>query len=97
MSAVMNSLRQLALQERVQVGEEDALLFHQLFMGVVGRMGRSHEAFMLGLFKILSHVPLMEDVGAGIGLFLRGKIPLLPDRTRAAGEVRRIFQDRRQP
>ena len=97
MSAVMDSLRQLALQERVQVGEEDALLFHQLFMGVVGRMGRSHEAFMLGLFKILSHVPLMEDVGAGIGLFLRGKIPLLPDRTRAAGEVRRIFQDRRQP
>jgi len=96
-AAVMDSLRQLALQERVQVGEEDALLFHQLFMSIVRRMGRSHEAFLLGLFKILSHVPLMEDVGAGIGLFLRGKVPLLPDRTKAAGEVRRIFQEKRQP
>jgi heterodisulfide reductase subunit C len=96
-SAVMDSLRQLALQEHIPAGEGDAFLFHQLFMRVVQRMGRSHEAVMLGLFKILSHVPLMDDVGAGIGLFLRGKVPLLPDRTRAAGEVRRIFHDRRQP
>jgi heterodisulfide reductase subunit C len=96
-AAVMDALRQMAVQARIPAGESDALLFHQLFMGVVQRMGRSHEAVMLGLFKILSDVPLMDDVGAGISLFLRGKVPLLPDRTRAAGEVRRIFRDRSQP
>lgn len=91
-SAVMDALRQVALQKGYAAGEPDALLFHRLFMGVVGRLGRSHEAAMLGLFKVLSHVPLMNDVPAGVGLFLRGKVPLLPERSRARQDVRRIFE-----
>lgn len=90
-AAVMDALRQLAIASGYQAGERDALLFHRLFLGVVGRLGRSHEAFMLGLFKVLSHVPLLNDVQAGLGLFLRGKVPLLPKRTRAAAEVRQLF------
>jgi heterodisulfide reductase subunit C len=91
-SAVMDALRQIALREGYPAGEKDALLFHQLFLGVVGRLGRSHEAAMLGLFKVLSDTPLMDDMGAGIGLFLRGKVPLLPQWSGAASDVREIFQ-----
>jgi hypothetical protein len=64
-------------------------------MGVVKRLGRSHEAFMLGLFKMLSKVPLMNDVSAGIGLFRRGKVPVLPERLRAPTQVRQIFAQAR--
>lgn len=90
-AATMDSLRQIALARGHPAAERDELLFHRLFMGVVRRFGRSHEAFMLGLFKFLSHVPIMNDVPAGIGLFLRGKVPLLPEYLRAPAEVHRIF------
>lgn len=91
-AAVMDALRQEAVAAGIPAGERDALLFHRLFLGVVKRLGRSHEAVMLGLFKVLSHVPIYRDMGAGLGLFLRGKVPILPERTRAAAEVRQLFE-----
>lgn len=91
-SAIMDALRQIAMLEGYSAGERDALLFHRLFFGVVGRMGRSHEAFMLGLFKVLSHVPFLNDMGAGVGLFLRGKVPLLPKGVGASGAVREMIR-----
>lgn len=90
-AATMDGLRQIALSRGCAGGERDALLFHRLFISMVQRFGRSHEALMLGLFKILSHVPIMNDVRAGIGLFLRGKVPLLPERRRAPAQVQWIF------
>lgn len=90
-AATMDGLRQIALARGYPSGERDTLLFHRLFIGVVQRFGRSHEAFMLGLFKLLSRVPLMNDMSAGIGLFLRGKVPLFPEHLRAPAPVRRIF------
>lgn len=91
-AAVMDALRQSAVAEGYPAGERDALLFHRLFLGVVRRLGRSHEAAMLGLFKVLSRVPIYRDVPAGIGLFLRGKVPILPERTRAGADVQQIFE-----
>jgi heterodisulfide reductase subunit C len=90
-SAVMDALRQIAVQQGYPAAERDVLLFHRLFLGVVNQLGRSHEAAMLGLFKVLSHVPIMNDVGAGMGLFLRGKVPLLPKTSRSRAEIRQIF------
>lgn len=91
-AAVMDALRQVAVAEGMPAGERDALLFHRIFLGVLQRLGRSHEAFMLGLFKVLSHVPIYRDVPAGIGLFMRGKVPILPESTSAAAEVKQIFE-----
>jgi heterodisulfide reductase subunit C len=91
-AAVMDALRQLAIANKAPAGEPDALLFHRLFLGVVQRLGRSHEAAMLGLFKVLSHVPLLNDMGAGLRLFTRGKVPILPVRSKAAAEVHEIFK-----
>jgi len=91
-AATMDGLRQMALARGYPAGERDALLFHRLFMGVVQRFGRSHEAFMLVLFKVLSKVPLMNDVPAGIGLFMRGKVPLMPDNLSAPKQVQKMFQ-----
>jgi len=90
-AAVIHALRQMAVAEGYRVGEPDALLFHRLFLGVVERLGRSHEAALLGLFKVLSRIPLLQDMDAGIRLFLRGKVPILPERTLGAGKVRELF------
>ena len=88
-AAVMDALRQISLQRGYPAAERDVLLFHRLFLGVVSRLGRSHEAVMLGLFKVLSHVPLMNDVGAGVNLFRRGKVRVLP---RMAGDMSQVRQ-----
>jgi heterodisulfide reductase subunit C len=90
--AVMDALRQVAVTEGYSAGERDAFLFHRLFLSVVEYLGRSHEAIMLGMFKLLSQVPILSDMKAGLGLFLRGKIPILPPRSGAVAEVRRIYQ-----
>ena len=90
-AAVMDALRQITVSAGYRAGERDALLFHRLFLGVVHRLGRSHEAVLLGLFKLLSRVPLVNDLGAGLGLFVRGKIPILPQGSGAGADVRRLF------
>ena len=94
-SAVMDALRQASIKREIPPGERDAYLFHRLFMGVVERFGRSHEAFLLGLFKLLSRTPFLNDMGAGLGLLLRGKVPLLPDRFPGMKEVRGLFRRRK--
>ncbi len=91
-AAVMDALRQIAIKQQRRAAEPDILLFHRLFMGVVKRLGRSHEAAMLGLFKVLSHVPLLNDVGAGVKLVLRGKVPILPKTSGKPAEVREIIE-----
>lgn len=91
-AAVMDALRQIAIKERWPAVERDVLLFHRLFLGVVRTLGRSHEAAVLGLFKLLSRIPLKKDMDAGLALFLRGKVPLLPEAPRARGEIQRIFE-----
>jgi heterodisulfide reductase subunit C len=90
--AVMDALRQYAVAEGYQVGERDAYLFHRLFIRVVGQLGRSHEAALLGMYKALSSVPIMNDVPAGISLFIRGKVPLLPQFTQARQGVRDLMK-----
>jgi heterodisulfide reductase subunit C len=92
-ASVMDALRQLSLSEGYPAAEGDVFLFHRLFLGVLKQFGRSHEAFTLGLFKARSHQPLVNDMGAGLGLFLRGKIPLLPKRSGAEAPVRKIFKE----
>ena len=89
----MDALRQIALASHATVGERDALLFHRLFIGVVQRLGRSHEAATLGLFKVFSHTPKTQDMDAGFNLFIRGKVPVLPHYSaKAAADVRQIFK-----
>jgi len=93
LAAVMDALRQIAVANGYAAGERDALLFHRLFLSVVRRLGRSHEATLLGLFKLLARAPLLNDLGAGAGLFARGKVPLLPEWSgRASAEVKRLFE-----
>ena len=91
-AAVMDGLRQMALEGGYRAQERDVLLFHRLFLGAVKTLGRSHELVVLGLFKVLSHVPLLNDMEAGLGLFRRGKVPVLPQTLSPAAGVRRLFK-----
>jgi heterodisulfide reductase subunit C len=59
-------------------------------------MGRVHEATMLASYKLRSR-DLMTDLGPGLRLFLKGKIPVLPSRVKGIEEIRNIFEKTYKP
>jgi len=89
-AAVMDALREMAIEEGVAPGEKDIYLFHQCFLDSVKSYGRVHEGTMLMKYKLKSG-HLMDDVGVGLKMFLKGKLALFPHSVPSKTEVRRIF------
>jgi heterodisulfide reductase subunit C len=97
---VMDTLRHLSLAMGATRETRRLRLFHDIYMQVVRYTGRSSEALMLGLYKVLG-LDLFSDLGAGLQLVLRGKIPIIPDVIAERKQVERLFAaareaDRRQ-
>ncbi|MGB5932550.1 MAG: 4Fe-4S dicluster domain-containing protein [Anaerolineae bacterium] len=88
---VMDALRQMAVEEGLPTKERNVPLFHNLFLSIVKRLGRMHEASLMGLYKPLSR-DLFSDIPMGLKMILKGKIPLLPHRIKGNDEVEKIFE-----
>lgn len=87
---VIDSLKQMAMEKKLPAGEQRIVAFHESFLGTVKQYGRLHEATMIALLKLKTR-DLMSDVGVGLKLFLKGKIPPLPQRIRGRAEVAGLF------
>jgi heterodisulfide reductase subunit C len=92
---VMDTLRHLSLAQPANRETRRLRLFHDIYMQVVRYTGRSSEALMLGLYKVLG-LDLLSDLGAGLQLVLRGKIPIIPERIRDRKQVEELFAAARQ-
>jgi heterodisulfide reductase subunit C len=97
---VMDTLRHLSLVQGATPQTRRLRLFHDIYMQVVRYTGRSSEALMLGLYKVLG-LDLFSDLGAGLQLVLRGKIPIIPEVIADRRQVEKLFTaareaDRRQ-
>ncbi|MBW2056909.1 MAG: 4Fe-4S dicluster domain-containing protein [Deltaproteobacteria bacterium] len=95
MGIIMDTLRQMAIEGGF-VADRNVVLLHQEFVDSIRRLGRVHEATMLAFYKLRSH-DFMTDLGPGLRLFLKGKIPLLPSRIRGVREIRSIFEKTYKP
>lgn len=87
---VMDALRHMALAEGYSVGEKTISNFHRLYLALIKRFGRMHEATLMGIHKLRSG-DLFSDLGAGMRLFFMGKLPLLPHRIKGIKEIGAIF------
>lgn len=87
---VMEALRLMATREN-RAKERDVALFHRLFLRSVEAGGRLWELGLGGFYNLTSGHPL-ANVGLLPALLARGKLELLPHRTKGAQEVKRIFQ-----
>jgi len=94
-SRVMDALRQMAIVEGAAIAEPDAIKFHRLFLALLQRMGRMHEAALLPIYLLWTR-GLLDYVGTGSRMFFKGKVPLLPAAVKARGEIRRIFEGSKQ-
>lgn len=92
---VMDALKQIALEARKRPAQRRVLVLHQQFLRSIRLFGRVHELSMLALYKVCSR-DLFTDLDLGVRMFLKGKIPILPERTGGLGGVRRLFRRRRE-
>jgi heterodisulfide reductase subunit C len=75
--AMMDTLREMALEEGVKVPEPGILAFHRAFLAQVKKRGRVFELGLMMRYK-LSAGNLFQDAGAGSKLMSKGRFKLLP-------------------
>ena len=87
---LMDTLREMAIEEKVPAAEKNIHLLHEAFVKSIRRGGRVHEATMLIDYKLRSR-DFFTDLGPGMKLFFKGKIPLFPEFIRGRKDIKRIF------
>ncbi|MDH7489950.1 MAG: 4Fe-4S dicluster domain-containing protein [Anaerolineae bacterium] len=90
---VMDALKQMALREGYAPAERRVLVLHRQFLTSIRLFGRVHELSMLALYKLLSG-DLFTDLDLGARMFLRGKIPILPERIKGMSKIQQLFAKR---
>jgi heterodisulfide reductase subunit C len=88
---MMDVLRQMAIEEGVAAKEANVLKFHEAFLSSIKFGGRVHEMLMTVHYKLKSG-DLFSDADIAPTMFLKGKLALLPPRTRDLKSVRGIFE-----
>jgi len=95
MGVIMDTLREMAMEGGF-VADRNIVLLHQEFVNSIRQHGRVHEGTMLAFYKLRSR-DFMTDLGPGLKLFLKRKIPLLPSRVKGIEEIRSIFEKTYKP
>ncbi|MDD3250880.1 MAG: 4Fe-4S dicluster domain-containing protein [Smithellaceae bacterium] len=88
---MMDVLRQMAIEEGVAAKEANVLKFHEAFLSSIKFGGRVHEMLMTVHYKLKSG-DLFGDADIAPSLFLKGKLSLLPPRTKDLKSVKSIFE-----
>jgi heterodisulfide reductase subunit C len=91
-AAVMDALRETALQEGVAVPEPDILNFHQEVLGSIERYGRAHKLEIMLRYKLKSH-DLLGDLQVGLKMLAKRKLDLSPSRISRISDVKKLFPE----
>ncbi|MCK5010596.1 MAG: heterodisulfide reductase, partial [Deltaproteobacteria bacterium] len=87
---VMDTLREMALEEGVEVKEKEIVSMHKTFLLLVKSWGRQHEISLLVLLKMKTK-EFLKDMILGMRMFLKGKLKILPHKIKGVEEVKGIF------
>ena len=90
--AVIDALRQIALEEGVPAAERSVFKLHVAFLDSIRWWGRLHELSMIVQHKLVSGDNLLNNLDMGLDMFLKGKIHPLPKRIKGMDEVKRLFE-----
>jgi heterodisulfide reductase subunit C len=89
-AAVMDGLRQMALEADETLGEPEVGMFHKSFLGGIKYTGKTNEPILIGAYKTLSR-RLFDDLGLGAVMLAKRKIKILPRVVKDRAGMRRIF------
>jgi heterodisulfide reductase subunit C len=88
--AVIDALRQIAIQEDVPAAERSVFKLHQAFLDSIHTWGRLHELTMILQHKLTSR-DLLSNLDMGLDMFVKGKIHPLPKRIKGMDQVKALF------
>jgi len=88
---LMDTLRQMALGEKVSGKETAVPTFHQIFLKSIRQWGKEYELGMLLELKFGAR-DFFSDIGLGIKMLQKRKLSLLPRRIRSSKEIKAIFR-----
>lgn len=92
LSKVMDACRQISVKEGMVTKEQrNVLKMHEELLRQIQVFGRVHEISMIGAFKMRTG-RFFDDVIAGIGMFLKGKLGLIPSIVKGRREVKGLFR-----
>jgi heterodisulfide reductase subunit C len=91
LSKVMDACRQIAVREDKPCKQANVLKLHQEILRQISTFGRVHEISLTALYKLRSR-DFFSDIFAGIQMFLKGKLGLIPSRIKDRREVRGLFK-----
>lgn len=87
----MDAVREIAIEKKVEIKQENILKFHKAFLDQIKNHGRSYEAGLVAEYKMKT-LDLLQDVDSAPGMFLKGKLDLLPHNIKNRIEIKSIFK-----
>jgi len=99
----INHLRNLAARSTVAPKEKQLAAFHQTFLEELQRFGRVNEFWLMAalnrkpwiLKEKLKNGTLKQEAVLGLTLWRKGKLKLIPGRSRAVQEIQALVRKRR--
>jgi len=90
MPAIMDSLRQMAMEEGVDIAEPDILNFHREVLNSVRQYGRTHKLEIMLRYKIKQR-KLFSDMDIGLKMLAKRKLDLTPSKVKGIEGIRKFF------
>ncbi len=92
---VMDSLRKLALEEKVPLGEEQGVKFNEFFLDSIRKRGRVNEVETLLRYHWATGQPF-KDAYLGLTMLAKRKLNFSGTKIKEVGKIREIFQNSRR-
>ncbi len=100
---VNNHLRNLAAHSSIHPKESALAVFHQTFMEQLQKYGRINEFRLINAYNLKPGIlknkiktgTLKEEIQLGLSLFKKGKLKLIPRKSRAIKEIRDLYRHKR--
>ena len=97
---IMDVMRRESLKSGLATGEKKVPVFHDAFLSSIESTGRVYELGMIGHYSLKSgdikakliSGSFIEEVKLGWQMFKKGKLKLLPQKIKRAGEIKELFK-----
>ena len=95
LAPVMDTLKHMSLQAGYTPPETAVYALHRSFLDSIKFFGRVHETTMLAEYVLRSRdifSIVRSNMGVAITLLIKRKIPILPERVKALGQVKELYR-----
>lgn len=91
---VMDTLRQLAIKEKISTPQHAVPNFHSAFLNSIKRHGRVNETEMILTYSLKEKgiAGVLKLVGYGFSMFRKGKVNPIPHRIKGKGFIKHLFK-----